>query len=321
MLRLARFAASASSSVAIAIAIAATAVACGGRPRLLDGPLEPAKPVSIELTTAAQLVGKGFISTEHTEVRMTIDPTGTIALWGSTNRPGAPGSYDLWMARRTKPGAPWSEALPVPFNTPAKEFDPAFSPDGRELYFFSDRPGGRGGDDIYRVSFDGNTFGPVEALGPEINSPGNEWAPALSPDNSTLLFASNGRGGAGRQDLFFAERAGAGFLPARAVPGMVNTAEDELDATFLYDGRSLVFARSANIDDQPVILTFSSPIDGAYPKGSALPLSVNVEGANSFGPAISWEARDVLTFNSKRPEDAAGGQDLYEIHYKLNAAP
>lgn len=299
------------------------AAACGGPSTTSPPPTSPPAPTTpraLELTSAARLIGKGTVSTEHAEIRMTIDPSGTLALWGSPNRPGGAGGWDLWMSRRARPEAPWGEAQPAPFNSPANDFDPAFSPDGRELYFFSNRPGGQGGDDLYRVAFDGAAFGPARALGPEINSPGNEWAPAISPDNSTLLFATDGRGGAGRHDLFFAERQGEGFAAARAVPGTINTADDELDATFLSDGRSLVFSRSTNVDEAPIALVFASPRDGAYPEGAPLSTAVNVDGGYTLGPAISWAARDVLIFSGKRSEDSAGSLDLYEIHYRLNDA-
>ncbi len=305
---------------AASLAAAAPLSACGSPSRATAGPPVPVAPLALELTSAAALVGAGAISTEHTEIRMTVDPTGTLAVWGSTNRPGGSGGWDLWIARRASQDAPWAQAQPAPFNSPANDFDPAFSPDGRELYFFSNRPGGLGGDDLYRVAVTdgGLRFGAAEALGPEVNSAGNEWAPALSPDNSTLLFATDGRGGAGRHDLFFAARQGVGFAAARPVPGHLNTAADEFDATFLYDGRSLVFSRSANVDEAPISLVFSSPTEGAYPAGAPLSAAVNVDGGYTLGPAISWAARDVLTFTGKRAEAAAGSLDLYEIRYRLN---
>src|SRR5690606_41596924 len=60
---------------------------------------------------------------------------------------------DLWIARRD--GIRWVDPQPLPFNTPGTETEPAFSPDGRWLYFASEREDGRGGLDLYRVAFDG----------------------------------------------------------------------------------------------------------------------------------------------------------------------
>jgi TolB protein len=282
-------------------------------------PDEPWPPEPLKMLSSASLVGASVVSTEHTEIRLTIDPTGKLALWGSTNRPGGAGGWDLWISRRDDASSSWGEAQPAPFNSTANDFDPAFSPDGSELYFFSNRPGGLGGDDLYRVAVSSAGFGAVQALGPEVNSAGNEWAPALSPDGATLLFATDGRGGAGRHDLFFARRGGEGpsWLEAEAVPGELNTPEDEFDATFLADGRSLIFARSKNVDEQPISLYFAQPHDDRYPSGTPLPSMVNVEGGATLGPAQSWHDRDVLLFTGRREEASAGGLDLYEIRYRL----
>lgn len=269
------------------------------------------RPSIFELTSTPELVAPGIASSEFSEVRLAVSPDGKTMLWGSTNRPGGPGGYDIWLSRQGEGG--WSAPQPAPFNSPERDFDPAFSPDGRTVYFFSNRSAGLGGDDIYRVAVTASGFGLVERLGPEVNSAGNEWAPGLSPDGQTLLFASDGRGGAGRQDLFTARVEGAGFAPARALPGAINTAVDEFDATFLSDGSSIVFSRSPNIDNDPVALYFAWRGPDGYDAGSVLPAPVNVAGANAFGPALDWADPSVLYFNGHRP----GHHDLYRVHFRV----
>ena len=143
----------------------------------------------------------------------------------------------------------WSEAKPVPFNSAKRDFDPAFSSDGRSIYFCSDRPGSLGGDDLYRVDVTKDGFGEPEHLGAQINSAGNEWAPMLSADATLLLFSSNGRGGAGRMDLFTARRLSSGaFETALPLPGEINTPGDEFDATFLSDNATVVFSRARTFE-------------------------------------------------------------------------
>ena len=55
----------------------------------------------------------------------------------------------------------------------------------------------------------------------------------LSRSGKELLFSSDRAGGAGGHDLYTARRSGKGFLPARPLPGPLNTAAHEFDATFL----------------------------------------------------------------------------------------
>jgi Tol biopolymer transport system component len=255
----------------------------------------------------------GIVSTEFSEIRLTLSPDGRTALWFSRNRPGGPGGYDIWMSKRTSGG--WSAARPVPFNSAQRDFDPAFSPDGRAVFFCSDRPGGLGGDDIYRVAVTVDGFGVPEHLGPQVNSAGNEWAPMLSPDGRSLLFSSNGRGGAGAFDLFVAHRvSGDGFAPAAALPGELNTAANEFDATFLADNTTVVFSRAGDFKVDTVRLLQAELRDGRYEAGVMLPENINPPDKDTYGPMLDWSQPDQLTFSGQRQEALA--TDVYVVRYR-----
>src|SRR5262245_1046257 len=286
--------------------------ACGAAPSG-SSTVPAAGPATLAITSAAELVAPGIVSSEFGEIRLAASPDGTMLLWGSTDRPGGPGGWNLWMSRRTE--ASWSKPEPAPFNSDANDFDPAFSSDGRWVYFFSNRPGGAGGDDIYRVAVTAGGFGPAQRLGPEINTPGDEWAPAPSPDGTQLLFASN-RPGA-RHDLFVARVRGDGFAPAELLPGAVNTPADEFDATYLSDGSSIVFARSTDVDNDPIQLYFAARGPAGYDAGTLLPPAINVTGGYTLGPSIDGSDRALLYFSGKRPEAGAGKLDIYRAHYAL----
>ncbi|MBW7867252.1 MAG: PD40 domain-containing protein [Brumimicrobium sp.] len=90
----------------------------------------------------------------------------------------------------------------------SKYWDPHinFSKDGKTLYFSSNRPGGFGGRDIYKITknSDGSWGEPVN-LGPTINSEYDEDAPSIADDNVTLYFSSNGKRSIGGFDVFKTE--------------------------------------------------------------------------------------------------------------------
>jgi tetratricopeptide (TPR) repeat protein len=81
------------------------------------------------------------------------------------------------------------------------------TPDGMNLYFVSDRPGGFGGRDIYRiVKLPDGTWGGPYNLGPTINTEYDEDSPFIAIDNKTLYFSSNGPKSMGGFDVFVSIR-------------------------------------------------------------------------------------------------------------------
>ncbi|MGC4056896.1 MAG: OmpA family protein [Chitinophagaceae bacterium] len=118
------------------------------------------------------------------------------------------GGYDLYLAYRTANDEPWSaaESFGATINTPAYEGMPSLSADITEMYFVSDRPGGRGGLDIWVTRFAYGLWQIPVNLGPVINTAGNETSPFISSDGKTLFFASDGHPGLGGSDIFAARK-------------------------------------------------------------------------------------------------------------------
>ncbi|MGS1319505.1 MULTISPECIES: TolB family protein [Stenotrophomonas] len=282
---------------------------------LLVSASPPATPSRVlQIVGPAERFAPGVASTQYDEIRLTLSPDGNTALWFSRDRPGGPGGYDIWVSRHD--GQRWRPATPVPFNTAGRDFDPAFSADGRVVYFCSDRAGGQGGDDLYRVSIgrDGR-FGEPENLGPAVNSAADEFAPMLSPDGRTLLFSSDRAGGAGGHDLYSATMIGGVAQLARPLAGGINTAAQEFDATFLGDGRTVVFARALDFGSAPVRQFIGYERGGRYDAVHALPSPVNQASGDSYGAMLDGSRRDTLTYSARR----AGGEglDLYRVRYRM----
>lgn len=255
--------------------------------------------------------GMGVVSTRASEIRGSVSPDGQHIVWGSTDREGGAGGWDLWQAR-LRDGR-WQDAKPLAVNSSANDFDPLFSADGKWLYFFSNRPGGVGGDDLYRaaVKADGS-LGAPESLGRGVNTRGDEWAPTPARDGGHLLFASDGHGGKGGHDLFVARWDGKAFVDPQPVPG-VNTKADEFDAAWLGDGRTLVYARSQDPATKPVRL-FVAHCDGTrYDDAGPLKLSFNTEDATTLGPALDWNKPGELLVSGAAKAPRAGKMDLYRM--------
>lgn len=276
---------------------------------------QPPREAGLELVGESSPFLPGIVSSPYSEIRPAPSPDGRTMLWGSTNRPGGAGGWDVWMSRSD--GGRWSEPVAVAFDTPANEFDPAFAADGRTVYFFSNRPGGYGGDDLWQVAFDPATaaFGTPVNLGAAVNSAGDEWAPAPSPDGRALLFATNGRGGAGRHDLFVSAWQDGAWQAAAPLAGEVNGPGDDFDAAWLDGGRLLVFARSDDVDSAPIALWSAVREGDRYVRVQRLDARVNVDGGWVLGPSADPSRADVLLFSGERP-GGQGRADIHLIHYR-----
>jgi peptidoglycan-associated lipoprotein len=88
---------------------------------------------------------------------------------------------------------------------------PALSPDGRTLYFSSNRKGGsQGGLDIYVSRLNQGTWSRPQNLGKVVNTAGDEMFPYVAPDGR-FFFASSGHPGLGGLDIFVIDTVQVGI--------------------------------------------------------------------------------------------------------------
>ena len=139
----------------------------------------------------------------------------------------------------------WKGVFSLPFNS--SEYStghPALSSDGNTLYFVSDKPGGKGSSDIYRVSIDkSGSFGTPTRLNDNINTEGKEVFPFVD-SSGNLYFSSDGHQGLGGLDGFYAEASGSDFGAATNLGKGANSEGD--DFAFIYDAVSRTGFMSSN---------------------------------------------------------------------------
>jgi outer membrane protein OmpA-like peptidoglycan-associated protein len=100
------------------------------------------------------------------------------------------------------------------YNTTA----PCLSPDGKKLFFASDKPGGSGGYDLYYSQWRGDYWDKPVNLGAVINTAGNESYPFIS-SSGDLFFSSDGLPGLGGMDIFCSRLSNNEWLtPVRLDP-------------------------------------------------------------------------------------------------------
>ena len=144
------------------------------------------------------------------------EPGEGLSLYFSSVRPGgfapdAPGATlgdsDLYVSR-AKRGRFQSASLVPGVNSAQDDGQPFIRQDALELFFFSNRPGTLGGNDIWvatRASTRKDWRTPVN-LGPAVNTDAAETRPSLSLDGSTLYFGSTRSTGEGGSDVYVTRR-------------------------------------------------------------------------------------------------------------------
>ena len=100
---------------------------------------------------------------------------------------------DIWMATRSSIDKPWSPPRNLKtINDIGEDNWPTLSPDGLTLVFFSSRPGGQGGPDLW-ISTRDSTNAPwtrPSNLGPDVNSSAIDMSPQFSDDGLSIRFQS-----------------------------------------------------------------------------------------------------------------------------------
>lgn len=105
-----------------------------------------------------------------------------------------------------------------------RESSACLSPDGRKIFFASNRPGGKGGYDLYVCELgDNGQWGRPSNLGSPVNTRGDEEFPFLHADGKTLYFSSNGHPTLGEHDIFKSTLQESGWSSPAHLGYPVNT--------------------------------------------------------------------------------------------------
>jgi outer membrane protein OmpA-like peptidoglycan-associated protein len=180
-----------------------------------------------------------LLFTNHTGP-IAISPDGSMIVFtqvpkqkGKENRP------QLYFMQRD--GKSWSKPTRIPFCEMQFSFGhPAFSSDGKQLYFASDKAGGYGGKDIYYCSVNNAEFGNPINPGTTINSNADEVFPHFA--NKYLYFSSNGHQSSGGLDLFRAFVGDTVFHSAQTLGNTINSPGDDFGISFTRDMNHAFFS-------------------------------------------------------------------------------
>ena len=122
----------------------------------------------------------------------------------------------------------WSNIMSLPFNDENySNQHPSLSKDGSTLYFSSNKPGGYGEFDIYKVAINPDgTYGEPENLGDDINTQHLDQFPYISSTN-TLYYSTNGMPGLGGLDIHRTDLVNGTFEKPTNLGESINSSRDD----------------------------------------------------------------------------------------------
>lgn len=181
----------------------------------------------------------GRLNTEFHDASLSISPDGEY-IFVYKNIPGATGSGDIYMSRKSRSGK-WGSPKPLnkAINSSYWESGASLTQTGDTLFFLSERPKGYGGADIYMSIKQGRNWGEPMNLGPTINTSEDENSVYIHPNGRTLFFSSRGHNTMGGYDVFKSDLVNGAWTTPVNLGYPINTVRDDLH--FIMLGDSLAY--------------------------------------------------------------------------------
>ncbi len=128
-----------------------------------------------------------------------------------------------------------------PLNTVANEWDPTPSPDGKRLFFSSNRRGTMGGADIWLCDLFKDSIGDPKRLAHGVNSKKSETIDNVLFDGSGLTISGDLAGTFGKHDIYTLIADTTGKFSFKHLPYPINTEYTDESANISADGQALLF--------------------------------------------------------------------------------
>ncbi len=142
-------------------------------------------------------------------------------------------------------GEQWSDPQSISpiINSTFHESSATISPDGKTIYYVSERKGGQGGRDIWMSTKNNEgKWSDPHNLGDVVNTPQDEEAVFIHPDGRTLYFSSKGHNSMGGYDIFKTVYQNGKWSKPQNLGEPINTIGDDLFFVLSANGKTGYFA-------------------------------------------------------------------------------
>ena len=238
------------------------------------------------------------INTEFRERDFALSPDGTEIFY-TLQSPKANFQTIIYRKKDTK--GKWSRPEVAPFSGKFTDLEPAFTRDGKKLFFVSNRPitGTNIKDfDIWYLEKKDDKWGEPKNVGEPVNSTSNEFYPSVCT-NGNLYFTAERKNSNGQEDIYVSVFTNGKYSEAIPVDTAVNSVADEFNAFVSPDEQFIIFSSYGRKDDKGGGDLYMSKKDAAGRWTPAKNLLFINSDKLDYCPFVTFD-RQSLFFTSER---------------------
>ena len=146
----------------------------------------------------------------------------------------------------------WSQPEVASFSGKYSDLEPAFTSDGKKLFFSSNRPtdGQTPKDyDIWYVEKTNGVWSEPKNLGSPVNTKANEFYPSIA-NNGSIYFTAEYDKGIGKEDIYLSRWTNNVFTTPEPLDTAVNSSAYEFNAFVTADERYIIFTSYGRKNDK-----------------------------------------------------------------------
>ena len=198
---------------------------------------------------APSLCTEGNINTALNERDFALSPDGTEIFYTLQSPQGA---FQTILYLTKDQQGKWGKPEVASFAGKYSDLEPAFSPDGKKLFFSSNRPvsGTAVKDfDIWCVEKSGNKWAEPTNLGQPVNSPDDEYYPSITLSGN-LYFTAAYKNSVGKEDIYVSVFDNGKYQIPVPLDTAVNSTMFEFNAFVSRDEQFIIFTSYGRKDDK-----------------------------------------------------------------------
>lgn len=246
----------------------------------------------------AELFGKDFISTGISERDFALSPDGAELFYTIQSPQGI---FQTIVYSKKDSKGKWSKPEVASFAGKFSDLEPAFTADGKKLFFSSNRPlsGSEIKDfDIWVVEKETGKWGEPQNLGAPVNTTEDEFYPSIT-NTGNLYFTAAYKNGLGKEDVFIAKFENGKYGEPVPLDTAVNSKTYEFNAFISPDEDFIIFTSYGRKDDTGRGDLYMSIKDASGNWQPAKNLSMLNSAKLDYCPFVSFDKR-MLFFTSER---------------------